>query len=40
LRNTAYKKLNSDLKLVYSDNDTLSMIFQNKMKWLLGVVGN
>jgi len=38
LSNTAYKKLNSDFKLVYSDNDTLSIIFQNN-EILLGVVG-
>jgi len=38
LSNTAYKKLNSDLKLVYSDNDTLSIIFHNN-ETLLGVVG-
>jgi len=38
LSNTAYKKLNSDLKFVYSENDTLSIIFQNN-EMLLGVVG-
>jgi len=38
LSDTAYKKLNSDFKLVYSDNDTLSIIFQNN-EMLLGVVG-
>jgi len=38
LSNNAYKKLNSDLKFVYSDNDTLSIIFQNN-EMLLGVVG-
>ena len=38
MSNTAYKKLNSDLKLVYSDNDTLSIIFHNN-ETLLGVVG-
>jgi len=38
LNNTAYNKLNSDLKFVYSDNDTLSIIFQNN-EMLLGVVG-
>lgn len=38
MSNTAYKKLNSGLKLVYSDNDTLSIIFQNN-EILLGVVG-
>ncbi len=38
MRNTAYKKLNSDLRFVYSDNNTLSIIFQ-KNEMLLGVVG-
>tara|TARA_B100000676_G_scaffold296577_1_gene337077 strand:- start:220 stop:1227 length:1008 start_codon:yes stop_codon:yes gene_type:complete len=38
LNNTAYKKLNSDLKFVYSENDTLSIIFQSN-EILLGVVG-
>ena len=38
MSNTAYKKLNSDLQFVYSDNDTLSIIFQ-KNELLLGVVG-
>ena len=38
MRNTAYKKLNSELRFVYSDNDTLSIIFQNN-QILLGVVG-
>jgi len=38
LTNTAYKKLNSDLKFVYSGNDTLSIIFQ-KNEVLLEVVG-
>jgi len=38
LSNTAYKKLNSDLRFVYSDNNTLSIIFQNN-EMLLGVVG-
>ena len=38
MRNTVYKKLNSELKFVYSDNDTLSIIFQNN-EMLLGVVG-
>jgi len=38
LSNTAYNKLNSDLKFVYSDNDTLSIIFHNN-ETLLGVVG-
>jgi phosphate starvation-inducible PhoH-like protein len=38
LNNTAYKKLNSELKFVYSENDTLSIIFQSN-EILLGVVG-
>ncbi len=38
MNNTAYKKLNSDLKFVYSENDTLSIIFQSN-EILLGVVG-
>jgi phosphate starvation-inducible PhoH-like protein len=38
LKNIAEKKFNSELKLVYSDNDTLSIIFQNN-EILLGVVG-
>ena len=38
MSNIAYKKLNSDLKFVYSENDTLSIIFQ-KNEMLLGVVG-
>jgi len=38
LSNTAYNKLNSDLKFVYSDNDTVSIIFPNN-EMLLGVVG-
>jgi len=38
LSNTAYNKLNSDLKFVYSDNDTLSIIFQSN-EILFGVVG-
>jgi len=38
LSNTAYKKLNSELKFVYSENDTLSIIFQSN-EMLLGVVG-
>ncbi len=38
MTNTAYKKLNSDLKFVYSDNNTLSIIFQNN-EVLLEVVG-
>ena len=38
MSNNAYKKFNSDLKFVYSENNTLSMIFQ-KNEMLLGVVG-
>jgi len=38
LKNITGKKINSDLKLVYSDNDSLSIIFQNN-EILLGVVG-
>jgi len=38
LKNIAEKKFKSELKLVYSDNDTLSIIFQNN-EILLGVVG-
>ncbi len=38
MSNTAYNKLNSDLKFVYSDNDTVSIIFPNN-EMLLGVVG-
>ncbi len=38
MTNNAYKKLNTDLKFVYSDNDTLSIIFQ-KNEMLLGVAG-
>ncbi len=38
MNNTAYKKLNSELKFVYSENDTLSIIFQSN-EMLLGVVG-
>ena len=38
MNNTAYKKLNSDLRFVYSDNNALSIIFQNN-EMLLGVVG-
>ena len=38
MSNNAYKKINSDLKIVYSDNDTLSIVFQ-KNEMLLGVVG-
>ncbi len=38
MSNNAYKKLNSDLKFVYSENNTLSIIFQ-KNEMLLGVAG-
>jgi phosphate starvation-inducible PhoH-like protein len=38
LSNNAQKKFSSELKYVYSDNDTLSIIFQNN-EVLLGVVG-
>ncbi len=38
MRNTPIKKINSDFKLVYSKNDTLSIIFQNN-EMLLEVVG-
>tara|TARA_B100000965_G_scaffold113925_1_gene94044 strand:- start:3203 stop:4213 length:1011 start_codon:yes stop_codon:yes gene_type:complete len=38
LDNKINKTINSDLKLVYSDNDTLSIIFQSN-ETLLGVVG-
>jgi len=38
LNNNLKKKFNSDLKFVYSDNDTLSIIFQSN-EALLGVVG-
>jgi phosphate starvation-inducible protein PhoH and related proteins len=38
LKNTAEKNFKSELKFVYSDNDTLSIIFQNN-EILLGVVG-
>ena len=38
MSNTAYKKLNSDLRLVYSENNTLSIVFQNN-EILSGVVG-
>jgi len=38
LKNIAEKKFKSELKFVYSDNDTLSIIFQ-KNDILLGVVG-
>ena len=38
MNKTLNKKFNTDLKYVYSDNDTLSIIFQNN-EVLLGVVG-
>ncbi len=38
MKNTAEKKFKSELKFVYSDNDALSIIFQNN-EILLGVVG-
>ena len=38
MSNNAQKKFSSELKYVYSDNDTLSIIFQNN-EVLLGVVG-
>ena len=38
MNNTAYKKINSELKFVYAENDTLSIIF-NSNEILLGVVG-
>jgi phosphate starvation-inducible PhoH-like protein len=38
LSNNAQKRFSSELKYVYSDNDTLSIIFQNN-EVLLGVVG-
>ena len=38
MKNTAEKNFKSELKFVYSDNDTLSIIFQ-KNDILLGVVG-
>mgnify|MGYP001198934472 FL=1 len=38
MSNSAQKKFNSNLKYVYSDNNTLSIIFQNNDN-LLGVVG-
>ncbi len=38
MKNIAEKKFNSELKFVYSDNNTLSIIFQNN-NLLLGVVG-
>jgi len=38
LKNLTLKKLNSDLKFVYSDNNSISVIFQNN-DLLMGVVG-
>ena len=38
MSNIVHKKISSKLKFVYSDNDTLSVIFQNN-NLLLGVVG-
>ncbi len=38
MSNTVSKKVNSELKFVYSDNNTISVIFQNN-HLLLGVVG-
>ena len=38
MSNIVHKKIDSKLKFVYSDNDTLSVIFQNN-NLLLGVVG-
>ncbi len=38
MNDIAYKKVNSDLKFVYSGNDTISIIFQSN-EVLLGVVG-
>ena len=38
MKNTAEKNFKSELKFVHSDNDTLSIIFQNN-EILLGVVG-
>ncbi len=38
MSNPIYKKINSEFKYVYSENDTLSIIFQNN-EVLLGVVG-
>jgi len=38
LKNIAEKKFKSELKFVYSENDALSIIFQNN-EILLGVVG-
>jgi len=38
LKNTAFKKINSNLKFVYSDNESVSVIFHDN-NLLLGVVG-
>ena len=38
MSNSTQKKFKSNLKYVYADNDTLSIIFQNNEN-LLGVVG-
>ena len=38
MNDIAYKKINADLKFVYSENDTISIIFQSN-EVLLGVVG-
>ena len=38
MKNTASKKINSILKFVYSDNNSLSVIFQDN-DLLMGVVG-
>ena len=38
MNNTASKKINSTLKFVYSDNNSLSVIFQDN-DLLMGVVG-
>ena len=38
MSNNAHKKINPNLKFVYSDNDAISIIFQNN-DLLLGVLG-
>ena len=38
MRDFAYKKIDSELKFVYSENNTLSVIFQNN-NLLMGVLG-
>ena len=38
MRKTSLKKLNSDLKFVYSDNNSISVVFQDN-ELLMGVVG-